>query len=463
MDEKKEDLYDSDVPAKYEDGIEDEKGFDEFGDENYDPDIDEYGSEVASKNTAKILGILVIIIIGIFVLFKIFSGEKEKSKQEEDAKKVTVYENKNKEGASTEAISRDVPKNELTPIIEDVTPEENTIDDVIELTIPELPKLDDFPDEEEFGIEKIFSKNDKKETKKKEGANFEDDFSSLTIDNSPKVSAPKKNKSKNKSSKGAQVSSNMIVISGNGGGASQGEGAAAGVKLANSSAAITTATKIQFPSRTIAQGKLIEAVLETALNTEFNGVGSVRAIVSRDVFADFGKSILIPRGSRLIGQYSGSTGRGESRILINWNRLIRPDAVDIQINSPTTDQFGRYGVPGAVNNKYLEIFNNSILLSLLTIGSALAVEGATGSDGTETVTNNNGDTISTTSASDLAAEQVINSISSTGQTVLGNVLNANVAITVPHGTRIKVFTNQDLLFPQEYSTSSTGDDFVLIK
>jgi len=225
---------------------------------------------------------------------------------------------------------------------------------------------------------------------------------------------------------------------------------------------LVEATKLPYPERTIAQGKLIDSVLETAINTDFEG--KVRAIVSRDVFADFGRQVLIPKGSRIIGSYSGSVQRGQTRVLINWERLIRPDAIDIQINSPASDQFGRSGVPGSVDNKYLELFNNSILLSLITIGTAMAIEGASGSDGvTEEEDSTSGDTTTTSSPSDLASQEIIDTISTTARSVLGDILATQPTITVPHGTRIKIFVNQDLVFPSNVIQSDISDNVLFVK
>ena len=143
--------------------------------------------------------------------------------------------------------------------------------------------------------------------------------------------------------------------------------------------------------------------------------------------------------------------------------MIRPDAVDIAINSPTTDQFGRAGVPGSVDNKYLELFNNSILLSLITIGTAMAIEEASNSDGVSTEEDSSGDTTTSATPSDLAAQQIIATVSETAQTVLDGILNTEPTITVPHGTRIKVFINQDLVFPEDVVSSDTTDGVVFVK
>src|SRR3989338_2580486 len=109
----------------------------------------------------------------------------------------------------------------------------------------------------------------------------------------------------------------------------------------------------------VAQGKLLTAVLETAINTELPGF--VRAIVSRDVYGEAGNEVLISRGSRLFGSYSSEVVRGQGRVQINWTRLIRPDGIDLALSSSASDQFGRAGLQGDVDNRYGSIIAGSLL------------------------------------------------------------------------------------------------------
>ena len=62
----------------------------------------------------------------------------------------------------------------------------------------------------------------------------------------------------------------------------------------------------------IAQGKLIDAVLESAVNTDQPGM--LRALVSNDIYGDSGRAVLLPRGSRLIGQYNSDVARGGNSV-----------------------------------------------------------------------------------------------------------------------------------------------------
>ncbi|WP_343519945.1 TrbI/VirB10 family protein [Sphingomonas sp.] len=123
-------------------------------------------------------------------------------------------------------------------------------------------------------------------------------------------------------------------------------------------------------STTIVQGTLIQAVLESGLDS--TRAGFARAIVSRDVRGFDNSRVLIPRGSRLIGEYGAENSAGQKRALVNWTRLIRPDGVTIAIGSPVADTVGRTGVRARVNSHFFERFGGAILQSILDIGVNIA-------------------------------------------------------------------------------------------
>jgi type IV secretion system protein VirB10 len=125
---------------------------------------------------------------------------------------------------------------------------------------------------------------------------------------------------------------------------------------------------------TVPQGTLIPAVMETAFNS--NRPGLARAIVSRDIRGFDGSRVLIPRGSRLIGEYRTDTRPGQRRALVNWLRLIRPDGVTIAIGSPSTDTLGRSGIRANVNTHFFQRFSGALLRSTVDLGLTLAAGAA---------------------------------------------------------------------------------------
>lgn len=132
----------------------------------------------------------------------------------------------------------------------------------------------------------------------------------------------------------------------------------------------TRSTTIRNQGAVIAQGSVIGAVLETAIDS--TRPGPVRALVSRDARSFDGRNVLVPRGSRLIGEYRSDVSPGQTRALVVWTRLIRPDGVSMRLAAPASDQIGRGGVKGRVDSHFFQRFNGAILQSALDIGVNLA-------------------------------------------------------------------------------------------
>lgn len=128
------------------------------------------------------------------------------------------------------------------------------------------------------------------------------------------------------------------------------------------------------PRTTVTQGTLIPAVLETAIDTDVPGF--VRAVVSTDVRSFDGARVLVPRSSRLIGQYKSGLQAGQKRAYVIWTRLIRPDGVSVNIASPAIGFSGETGLAGKVDSHFFERFGSAMLLSV--VGGLSALTGNSG-------------------------------------------------------------------------------------
>lgn len=128
--------------------------------------------------------------------------------------------------------------------------------------------------------------------------------------------------------------------------------------------------------RLVPQGAIIGAVMDTALNSDLPGFA--RATVQRDVRSFDGTAILIPAGSRVIGQYKSGIAQGASRVFVMWTRLIRPDGVSIELASPAVDELGRGGISGKVNRHFLQRFGGAILTSVISGGISAAAASVSG-------------------------------------------------------------------------------------
>ncbi len=131
-----------------------------------------------------------------------------------------------------------------------------------------------------------------------------------------------------------------------------------------------TASLLRNQSTLAPQGTIIPAVLETALNSDLPGYA--RAVVSRDVRSFDGTNVLIPRGSRVIGEYRSSSSLGASRIFVIWTRILRPDGGSIQISSGGGDMLGRAGLAGKVDRHFFERFSGAVLLTVLNAAAYAA-------------------------------------------------------------------------------------------
>lgn len=131
------------------------------------------------------------------------------------------------------------------------------------------------------------------------------------------------------------------------------------------------AVALPHPEHTLSAGEFIPATLETAINSDLPGM--VRALTARDVYALTGQRILIPKGSRLIGQYSsGNIGGVQTRILISWTRVQLPSGVVVTLNSPSADALGRGGQGAdSIDSHVVERFSSALLFSVLGASTAI--------------------------------------------------------------------------------------------
>ncbi|MBI1404368.1 MAG: type VI secretion protein [Porphyrobacter sp.] len=136
------------------------------------------------------------------------------------------------------------------------------------------------------------------------------------------------------------------------------------------------ARRMVNPSTTVTEGTLIPAILETAINTDVPGY--VRAVVSQDVRSFDGKRVLVPRSSRLIGQYQAGVEQGQKRAYVIWTRLIRPDGVSVNLGSPAIGFDGTTGLEGDVDSHFFKRFGSGLLLSVVGGLGAIATGGVGG-------------------------------------------------------------------------------------
>jgi len=190
------------------------------------------------------------------------------------------------------------------------------------------------------------------------------------------------------------------------------------------SGGVETARASRLPDlrHTVPQGTMIPAVLETAINSDLPG--SVRAVISRDVAGFDGAEVLIPRGSKLIGQYRSGMAYGQTRAFVVWSRILTPEGVSIDVGSPGTDPLGRGGLSGETDTHFFQRFGSSILLSVIPVALQAALQP---SNSTEVII---GSPVQASSLASAAPQPA----------------NIPVTIKVMQGTPLQVFLVRDLDF-----------------
>jgi type IV secretory pathway VirB10-like protein len=174
-------------------------------------------------------------------------------------------------------------------------------------------------------------------------------------------------------------------------------------------------------------GTVIPGALITGIRSDLPG--EITAQVTEDVCdTPTGRSLLIPQGSRLIGQYDSQVAFGQSRVLLVWTRLILPNGKSIVLErQPGADTAGYSGLEDEVDNHWSALFKAALLSTLLSVGSE---SGTGGNEGELTQAIRRG-----------ASE----SVNQTGQQIIGRNLNIQPTLTIRPGFPVRVIVNRDLV------------------
>lgn len=204
------------------------------------------------------------------------------------------------------------------------------------------------------------------------------------------------------------------------------------------------AKKIERIDAVVAEGTLIPGTLETAINSDLPG--QIRAVVSADVYSFDGRRVLIPAGTRLIGEYQSDLMNGQTRVFVVWSRLIRQDGASIALGSQGSDALGRAGMTGHVDKHFRERFSSSILLSIVGGGTSYAI--GQRSNRMNYYSNDR-------DGADEARQTIAQTFSDMANTALRENINIPPTITVDQGASIFVFVHHDLDFSDFYQDPVT--------
>jgi type IV secretion system protein VirB10 len=160
--------------------------------------------------------------------------------------------------------------------------------------------------------------------------------------------------------------------------------------------------------------------------------GQATCVVSKDVYSANGSTLLIERGSQVLGERQQPLQLGQEVMPVLWNRIVTPPPhnVVIDINSLATDALGASGLLAYVDTHFRERFGAAIMLSLISDAGQAAANAANNS-GENTIR------LTTTAGAgqDLASKALDKTINipPTGYSLQGSAINIFLARDVDFG------------------------------
>ena len=194
-------------------------------------------------------------------------------------------------------------------------------------------------------------------------------------------------------------------------------------------AALTGAVTAAGKTYVLFEGSILETVLLNRLDG--TNTGPIECLVTGDVYSRDRQHLLVPAGSKVLGETDKVEAFGQIRLAVVFHRLLMPDGYSVSLDQfKGLNQAGDSGLRDQVNNHYLRIFGAS-----LAVGAIGAVaEAGTGG-------------VLTQSGSDRMREGFAQSAAQSSAQILDRFLNILPTITIREGHRVKVYLSGDLALP----------------
>src|SRR3569833_509997 len=191
----------------------------------------------------------------------------------------------------------------------------------------------------------------------------------------------------------------------------------------------------------------IPAILEQSLNSDLPG--EIKALVMSNVYDTAkGRYLLIPQGSRLVGQYAVCVANGQDGVQVDWNRIIFPDASSIDLSGMVgLDSHGNSGLRDKVDRHYKRLFGFAALTSAFTAAFEISQR-------------QNQNVLTTPTATRTASSAVGQELSETGAQMTRRNLNVQPTIKVPAGYKFNVRVDRDILFDSQYEPEQADPDVI---
>src|SRR6202041_2959447 len=187
------------------------------------------------------------------------------------------------------------------------------------------------------------------------------------------------------------------------------------------------------------EGTILETVLINRLDGSFTG--PVECLLSTDVYSSDRQHLLIPAGSKLLGETKKVDTFGQTRLAVVFHHGLMADGYSVSLDQfKGLNQIGDTGLRDQVNNHYLRIFGVS-----LAIG-ALGAIGEAGTSGSLNASN-----------ADLMRQGFAQSTAQSSAQILEKFLNILPTVTIREGHRVKVYLSGDLALP-DYNNHKMPSD-----
>ena len=189
----------------------------------------------------------------------------------------------------------------------------------------------------------------------------------------------------------------------------------------------------------IFEGTILETVLLNRLDGQFSG--AVECLVTNDIYSHDRQHLLIPSGSKVLGEAKRVETFGQTRLAVAFHRLIMPDGYSVNLDQfKGMNQIGDTGLRDQVNNHYLKIFGASLAVGAI---GGIAEAGSGG--------------VLTQSGTQGIQQGVGESLGQTSQRILDKFLNILPTVTIREGHRVKIYLSGDLAVP-DYANHKMPSD-----
>ena len=195
------------------------------------------------------------------------------------------------------------------------------------------------------------------------------------------------------------------------------------------------ATADTLGSHMLYAGSVIQATLLTGISTDIPN-NEIVAVVRQDIYDSLtGSHLLIPQGSKIIGQAGGAGGKGIKRIGVTFNRLILPNGTSITLpNLPAIDGTGMPGLKDLYDSHTGNLLRTAVFGTMVSAIAQSATGNIGGSD--------------TRSPGQEAVSGGVKEIQNVISDLVKRSAQNQITIEIRPGKEFSLFVTQDISIPE---------------